>query len=66
MARVREMYRAILDETPFLVMAGEDAVLSKLGANLFLATKISFANELAHAVRGVRRRHHLGRRGDRP
>ena len=44
---VREMYRAIPDTTPFLVMAGEDAVLAKLGANLFLATKISFANELA-------------------
>jgi UDPglucose 6-dehydrogenase len=44
---VREMYRTIPETTPFLVMAGEDAVLAKLGANLFLATKISFANELA-------------------
>jgi UDPglucose 6-dehydrogenase len=32
---------------PIVVMSGVDAVLSKLGANLFLATKISFANELA-------------------
>lgn len=32
---------------PILTMPAIDAALSKLGANLFLATKISFANELA-------------------
>jgi UDPglucose 6-dehydrogenase len=32
---------------PVLVMHGLDAVLAKLGSNLFLATRISFANELA-------------------
>ena len=45
--RVRRLYHAVSPETPFLVMTGHDAVLAKLGANLFLATKISFANELA-------------------
>ena len=32
---------------PILAMDAIDAALTKLGANLFLATKISFANELA-------------------
>ncbi|MCJ7712209.1 MAG: UDP-glucose/GDP-mannose dehydrogenase family protein [Chloroflexi bacterium] len=32
---------------PIVVMSAADAVLAKLAANLFLATKISFANELA-------------------
>ena len=32
---------------PIVTMAGADAVLAKLGSNLFLATKISFANEMA-------------------
>jgi UDPglucose 6-dehydrogenase len=43
--QLRRMYHAVT--APFLVMTSEDAVLAKLGANLFLATKISFANELA-------------------
>ncbi len=34
-------------DAPVLVMGATDAALTKLGANLFLATKISFANELA-------------------
>ncbi len=34
-------------EAPIVVLRGLDAAFSKLGANLFLATKISFANELA-------------------
>ena len=46
-ARLRQLYQSVVADTPFLVMAGPDAVLAKLGANLFLATKISFANELA-------------------
>jgi UDPglucose 6-dehydrogenase len=34
-------------DSPFLLMSGIDASFAKLGSNLFLATKISFANELA-------------------
>lgn len=34
-------------DAPLLFMSGADASLAKLAANLFLATKISFANELA-------------------
>ncbi len=44
-AALREMYRSAA--APVLVMSAIDAALTKLGANLFLATKISFANELA-------------------
>jgi UDPglucose 6-dehydrogenase len=44
-AALREMYRSA--PAPVLVMPAIDAALTKLGANLFLATKISFANELA-------------------
>jgi UDPglucose 6-dehydrogenase len=42
---LRRLYRHV--NTPVLAMPATDASLSKLGANLFLATKISFANELA-------------------
>jgi UDPglucose 6-dehydrogenase len=42
---LREIYRDAA--APVLVMSAIDASLTKLGANLFLATKISFANELA-------------------
>lgn len=42
---LRKVYRRV--EAPILVMGATDASLTKLGANLFLATKISFANELA-------------------
>lgn len=34
-------------DAPFVVMPAIDASFAKLGSNLFLATKISFANELA-------------------
>lgn len=44
-ALLREFYANV--ETPVLVLSAMDAILAKLGANLFLATKISFANELA-------------------
>lgn len=44
-ANLRQFYAAV--EVPILVMGAVDAMLSKLAANLFLATKISFANELA-------------------
>jgi UDPglucose 6-dehydrogenase len=42
---LRKVYRKA--NAPVLVMSAIDAALTKLGANLFLATKISFANELA-------------------
>jgi UDPglucose 6-dehydrogenase len=42
---VRKIYASVA--TPILQMTASDAVLAKLGSNLFLATKISFANELA-------------------
>ena len=44
-ARLREVYQGAT--APILVMDAIDAALTKLGSNLFLATKISFANELA-------------------
>jgi UDPglucose 6-dehydrogenase len=44
-AKLREFYAQV--EAPFLVLAAMDAILAKLGSNLFLATKISFANEMA-------------------
>jgi UDPglucose 6-dehydrogenase len=43
--QLRRLYRGT--NAPILEMSATDAALSKLGANLFLATKISFANELA-------------------
>jgi UDPglucose 6-dehydrogenase len=42
---LQKVYRRVA--APVLVMSATDAALTKLGANLFLATKISFANELA-------------------
>lgn len=42
---VRRLYAGI--PAPILVMTAADAALAKIGSNLFLATKISFANELA-------------------
>ena len=42
---LRELYRDA--GAPIVVMGAIDAAITKLGANLFLATKISFANELA-------------------
>jgi UDPglucose 6-dehydrogenase len=44
-AALRGFYATV--EAPILVMGAADAMLSKLAANLYLATKISFANELA-------------------
>ena len=44
-AMVRQLYDRI--DAPMVVMGAIDAAITKLGANLFLATKISFANELA-------------------
>jgi UDPglucose 6-dehydrogenase len=42
---LRELYQGT--DAPFAVMPAIDASFAKLGSNLFLATKISFANELA-------------------
>jgi UDPglucose 6-dehydrogenase len=42
---LRRLYRTV--DAPVLVLPAADAAMAKLGANLFLATKISFANELA-------------------
>jgi UDPglucose 6-dehydrogenase len=42
---LRELYHSAA--APVVVMGAIDAAITKLGANLFLATKISFANELA-------------------
>jgi UDPglucose 6-dehydrogenase len=42
---MRSLYRTVT--APVLVVPAADAALAKLGSNLFLATKISFANELA-------------------
>jgi UDPglucose 6-dehydrogenase len=44
-AKLREFYAQV--EAPIVEMAAIDAIMAKLGSNLFLATKISFANELA-------------------
>ena len=44
-AMLRQVYGAT--SAPILEMDAIDAALTKLGSNLFLATKISFANELA-------------------
>ncbi len=44
-AQLRILYER--STAPILVMPAIDAAFAKLGSNLFLATKISFANELA-------------------
>ncbi|OYW45484.1 MAG: UDP-glucose 6-dehydrogenase [Sphingomonadales bacterium 32-68-7] len=45
---LREVYRPLLrNESPMLVMARRAAELTKYAANAFLATKISFINEIA-------------------
>ena len=44
-AALRELYHSAA--APVIVMGAIDAAITKLAANLFLATKISFANELA-------------------
>lgn len=45
---MRELYRSLyLNETPVVFMARETAEITKYAANAFLATKITFINEIA-------------------
>jgi UDPglucose 6-dehydrogenase len=48
-AKLAELYRPFVrDDRPLLVMSPESAELAKYVANAFLATKISFINEMAN------------------
>ncbi len=53
-ASLRELYEPLLKkEVPFLSMGFESAEMTKYAANCFLATKISFINEMANLCDAV-------------
>ena len=63
-AVLRELYRPLnLIETPIVVTSLESAELTKYAANAFLATKISFINEIAGLCEAVNADVHAVARG---